>query len=223
MVKEKRHLYQALVISAIWIIILWIIWIMSAWSGINLSNWGIRPRSWDGLIGIFTSPWIHAPTYDHLLSNSIPLFILSSLILYFYRSISLQLIIGAIIITGLWVWAAARPSYHIGASGIIYAFAFFLFFSGVFRKDKVSLAISLLVAFLYGGMVWGILPTKEYVSWESHLFGALAGILLAFYYRKEVIRQETIYSWQIDDTQDSGEWDYKNNYNPPEGFKYPDS
>jgi membrane associated rhomboid family serine protease len=85
--------------------------------------------------------------------------------------------------TGLWIWCFARHSYHIGASGLVYAFVFFLFFSGVLRKDRAAMAISLLVTFLYGSIVWGLLPVVEEVSWEAHLMGTLSGILFAWYYR----------------------------------------
>jgi membrane associated rhomboid family serine protease len=106
-------------------------------------------------------------------------------LIYFYRGISLSVITMIWFFTNTWVWLAARPDVHIGASGLIYGFVCFLFFSGVFRRDPRLLAISLLVTFLYGSLVWGILPVSQTISWESHFFGSVAGIFAAIYFRKE--------------------------------------
>ncbi len=100
--------------------------------------------------------------------------------------------------TGFWVWLAARDSSHIGASGLIYGFVCFLFFSGLLRKDTRLMAVSFLVTFLYGSMVWGILPVDQSISWESHLFGSIAGIFCAIYYRAEG-PQRTKAQWEIDE------------------------
>ena len=100
--------------------------------------------------------------------------------------------------TGFWVWLAARDSSHIGASGLIYGFVCFLFFSGLLRKDTRLMAVSLLVTFLYGSMVWGILPVDQSISWESHLFGSIAGIFCAYYYRADG-PQRPKSQWEIDE------------------------
>ena len=105
--------------------------------------------------------------------------------------------------TGFWVWLAARDSAHIGASGIIYGLVCFLFFSGILRKDKRLLSVSMLVTFLYGSMVWGILPIDQTVSWESHLFGSIAGIFCAVYYRKLGPEQPKP-QWEIDEENEAG-------------------
>ena len=109
----------------------------------------------------------------------------SHVIFYFYRPIAFQIFLWVYLSTGIWVWSAARNSYHIGASGIIYGFESFLFFSGVFRKNTKLQALSLLVVFLYGSTIWGIFPIEKHISWESHALGALAGLIIAYYYRKE--------------------------------------
>ena len=106
---------------------------------------------------------------------------------------------------GLLVWLFARESYHIGASGLVYGFAAFLFFSGLFRKDKRSIALSLLIVFLYGGMVWGVLPTDPKISFESHLFGALTGIVCAFLFRKN--DPPPVYEWEEENYEDEIEDD----------------
>jgi membrane associated rhomboid family serine protease len=102
---------------------------------------------------------------------------------YFYRPVAFRVFFLTWIITGILVWLGGRSSYHIGASGLIYGFASFLFFSGIIRNNINLMAISLLVVFLYGGLVWGILPYDYKISWESHLFGALTGLALAITYR----------------------------------------
>lgn len=219
----KQQFLQSLFISAIWILILWFIWGIGYFTNSSLAHWGILPRKASGLIGIISSPFIHSASYDHLLSNSVPLFILWSSVHYFYRPISWRVLGSIVLITGIWVWAAARPAYHIGASGVVYGLAFFLFFSGVFRKDRVSLAIALIVVMFYGGMVWGVFPNRPNVSWEAHLFGALSGILLAYFYRNKIILAKKYYSWELQEESDNGLWNYKDQFQPPEGFKYPDS
>jgi membrane associated rhomboid family serine protease len=134
------------------------------------------------MLGILTSPFLHGDT-NHLGANSMPLLILGTLILYFYPTAATRVILGIYFISGLAVWLLARPVTHIGASGLVYGFAFFLFFSGVFRNDMKSLAISFFIIFMYGGIVWGLMPNLIGISWESHLFGAIAGSLLAYAFR----------------------------------------
>ncbi|MCX6291440.1 MAG: rhomboid family intramembrane serine protease [Bacteroidetes bacterium] len=174
-------------------------------------KFGILPRQAEGLIGIITAPFIHA-NYDHLLSNTLPLLVVGSGLIYFYREIAFRMISLIWLFTGFWVWIAARPDSHIGASGLIYGFVVFLFFSGIFRKDRRLLSISLLVTFLYGGMVWGILPVDQTISWESHLFGSLAGILCAVYFRKEG-PQAVVHVWEEDDAIETGN-EYWKEQNP---------
>lgn len=182
--EEKSLIRKSITYPFLFVALLWIIKVLEVYFKWNLVNFGIRPRMFEGLIGILTGPFVHA-NYEHLLSNSLPLLVVGTGLIYFYREIAFRVIILIYLFTGFWVWIAARPDSHIGASGLIYGFVCFLFFSGVFRKDRRLLAISLLVTFLYGSLVWGILPVDQTVSWESHLFGSVAGILCAVYFRKE--------------------------------------
>lgn len=177
-------LFSSLFYPLLFVAFLWAIKVFEVISNTNLSWYGIYPRTVHGLIGVVTMPLLHAD-FDHLLSNTVPLLVLGTIIFYFYRSIAFQVFFWVYIMTGIWVWAAARESYHIGASGILYGFISFLFFSGVFRKDTRLLALSLFVVFLYGGTVWGMLPIREGVSWESHLLGALAGLITSYNFKKE--------------------------------------
>jgi hypothetical protein len=133
-------------------------------------------------LGIITGPLVHGDLM-HLLSNSFPLILLGIGIMYFYNKIAREVFLWIYFTTGIWVWIVARDAYHIGASGLVYGLVAFLLFSGLFRRDARSIAISLVVIFLYSGMVAGILPTSSSISWESHLLGAFAGIFCAFYFR----------------------------------------
>ena len=144
---------------------------------------GILPRNITGLVGIFTSPLIHG-SFSHLISNTAPLIFMGLGIFYFYPKVAYKVFTIIYLGTGILVWIFAREVYHIGASGIIYGFVSFLFFSGIFRKDNRSIALALVVVFLYGGLIWGVLPVEKGVSWESHLFGAIVGIIPAFIFRK---------------------------------------
>jgi membrane associated rhomboid family serine protease len=149
---------------------------------IDFSDYGLYPLNPKGLRGILFAPLIHA-NWEHLLNNSVPLFVLIITLFYFYREISIKVFLLIYFVHGLWLWFFGRSAYHIGASGIIYGLSAFLFVSGIIRKNSRLLAISLLVVFLYGSMVWGIFPLIETVSWEAHLTGMAAGIIFAFYYR----------------------------------------
>ncbi len=143
---------------------------------------GVLPRNLTGLKGILFAPLIHAGFY-HVLSNSVPLFILGTAVKYFYPRASDKVFVFIYFLPNILVWLFARQAYHIGSSGIVYGLGSFLFFSGVFRKDKTSIAVALIVVFLYGGLVWGIFPIKRDISFESHFFGMLIGALIAFLFK----------------------------------------
>jgi membrane associated rhomboid family serine protease len=131
----------------------------------------------------------------HLFNNSIPLFFLATAVFYFYSEVAFRVFIWTYILTGLFVWLAGREAWHIGASGLIYGLASFLFFSGIIRRYFRLIALSLLVVFLYGSMVWGMMPELyKNVSWESHMLGFVSGIILSIWYRKEG-PQKPVYEW----------------------------
>jgi len=184
MVKPKSRLLLSILYPVFFVTLLWIIKLYELITQTSLSHYGLFPRTVQGLLGIFTAPLLHGDI-GHLLANTLPLLVLGIIIFFFYRSIAFQLFFWIYLSTGIWVWAAARDSYHIGASGIIYGFESFLFFSGVFRKNPQLLALSLFVVFLYGSAVWGILPVQKGISWESHALGALAGLITAYNFKKE--------------------------------------
>jgi len=163
---------------------LWLVKIIEISEKLDLYYYGIFPRKATGLIGIIAAPLIHS-NFNHLIDNSIPLFFLSLALFFFYYKVAFRVYFYAYLLTGIAVWLFARPAYHIGASGLIYAFGSFLFFGGIIRQNINLLAISLLITFLYGSMVWGIFPYEPSMSWESHLMGMMVGLGLAILYRKE--------------------------------------
>ncbi len=163
---------------------IWVVNIFQFVYRLDFGYLGIYPRDTTTLFGIFTSPIIHG-SWGHLLSNSIPLLVLGLLLFFTYERIAIWVWTFNYFLTGLMVWLFARDSYHIGASGIVYGLASFLLFIGFFRMDIKSIAVSSGVALFYGGMVWGIFPLERGISWESHLFGGIVGLLLAFLYRNK--------------------------------------
>jgi membrane associated rhomboid family serine protease len=197
-VKDKIPASKSLLIPGAFIVLLWIILIIQQTFSLNLPyELGLYPRKLSGLIGILTSPLIHGG-YTHLFSNTLPVFLLSAGIIYFYPETAFKVLTIIYVFTGLLVWLFARSVYHIGASGLIYGFAAFLFFSGIFKRDNRSIGLSLLVTFLYGGMVWGILPGQPGISWESHFFGGLTGIICAFIFRKKDKHYK--YDWEAEES-----------------------
>jgi membrane associated rhomboid family serine protease len=168
------------------VFIMWLVFSVEFFAGINLGHLGIRPRTLTGLIGIFTAPMIHG-SLTHLMSNTIPLLFLGSTLFFFYGRIAGVVFFRCYIITNLLVWLfSPRVSYHIGASGLIYGLSAFLIMFGLIRKDFWSLIISLVVFVMYGGIFYGVLPTDPGISWESHLSGAIVGVATAIDLRNKV-------------------------------------
>jgi membrane associated rhomboid family serine protease len=179
---------------------MWAVFLVNLEFDLNLTRFGLYPRTARGAMGIFTIPFLHG-SWSHLINNSIPMLVLGWALFKFYRPVAFKTLIGIYILSGIWLWISGRPSYHIGASGVIYGMATFLFISGWIRREKKVAALSLLVAFLYGGMWWGVLPVDPTISWEGHFWGALAGIALAFLYRKQGPTKPK-YQWEIDEEKE---------------------
>lgn len=188
---------------AIILVFIWLVKIVEIIDGVDLFYYGIYPRRISGLIGIITSPFIHA-NFNHLANNSVPFFFLLAAIFYFYNKVAWRVLGISYILSGIFIWFIARSSYHIGASGLIYSFAAFLFTSGIVRRNINLLAISLLVIFLYGSLVWGIFPYRPDMSWESHLMGLIVGIGLAVYYRFEGPQPTKFINDMDEDPEDEG-------------------
>ena len=194
---ERKALLNILFFPILFLIIMWAVKLVEHNFGIYFTDYGVRPQSLSGLKGIFFSPFIHKD-FSHLINNSYPILILGGMLFSFYKKIAKQVFLWLFFIAGFWLWVIGRPSVHIGASGIIYALAAFLFISGIIRKNPRLSAVSMLIIFLYGSMIWGVLPTIEHVSWEGHLAGFMAGIIVAIFYRNEGPKRKK-YQWEIDE------------------------
>ena len=184
---EKRRMYYAAFFPCILLIILWMIRLWE-WNFHTDLHWmGVYPRAAFGLWGVLTEPLVHA-NEKHLFANSVPLLFLGWCLFYFYKDLGYTVFPMLWICSGFVTWCIGRESWHIGASGVIYGLSFFLFFSGVFRRSIPLMALSMLVVFLYGGMIWYMLPVSELIeeniSWEGHLSGAFSGFLCALLFRK---------------------------------------
>ena len=193
----KRKNLKSLKFSVIILIIIWSVKLFEIVFDYDFTEYGVLPRNFNGLKGILFSPLIHSDV-NHLLSNSLPVIILCLLIFNFYSQIAKKIFIYLYFISGLWLWCIGRESFHIGASGLIYAMASFLFFSGILRKNSQLSAVALLVIFIYGGLFWGLFPIHKNVSWEGHLTGFIAGVLVSFICRKDGPKRKK-YNWEIEE------------------------
>ncbi len=212
---EKKIFKYSLLFPVLIVGLFWLVKLTENVLNLDLAKFGILPLQLEGLPGILFSPFIHG-SYEHLLSNSFPFLILSFALFYFYRNLAYRILFLIYILSGICVWLGGRESYHIGASGIVYGLASFLFFSGVFRKDANLLTISIIVVFLYGSMFWGIFPLKPEISWESHLWGSASGLMLAFYYRFQGPGRPAA-TWENEpEEEDSGEEDWNQPEEPEE-------
>ncbi|WP_430811764.1 MULTISPECIES: rhomboid family intramembrane serine protease [unclassified Carboxylicivirga] len=183
---ELKKIKTALVIPGFFLLLTFSLKLVETLEGFSLVEWGIKPLSVVGLPGILLAPLVHSD-WSHFFANALPFLVLGTTLFYFYRGISVRVFVYIYLLSGIWVWLGARDAWHIGASGIIYGLAAFLIVGGFIRNYIPLMAISLMVVFLYGGMIWGIFPLKWDVpySWESHLWGTIAGGMLAFIYRRQ--------------------------------------
>ena len=191
---EIKRIYTIVFIPLVFIILIWLVKISETILEVRWSNFGLYPRNLRGLFGIISAPFLHSD-FKHLISNSLPLLLLSVSIIYFYRKIAIKVFLLIYLFTHLMVWIFARESYHIGASGLVYGFASFLFFSGIISRFYRLMAISFLILFFYGGMVWGVFPFVKNMSWETHLFGFVFGMIFAFYFRDSAPKRQ-LYEWE---------------------------
>lgn len=168
-----------------------LIFALDALGQLALYEFSIYPRRLSGLIGIVTAPLLHGDL-SHLFNNSLPILVLGGALFYFYPRKAYPVIWISWLASGIFTWLWGRENYHLGASGLIYAWAAFIFVSGLIRGRSQLLAFSLLVVFLYGGMAWGLLPVEERVSYEGHWAGALSGLALALYFRKAPLYGEIL-------------------------------
>lgn len=179
------------------VMLIWIVFWAQVRFFSEIKSFGIYPQTIKGLRGIFFSPLIHGDI-QHIYHNTIPLFVLTAALFYFYRPIAWKVLLYGILLSGLLTWIIGRPANHIGASGLIYVLVSFIFFKGVFAKHYRLIALSLLVIFLYGSMIWYVFPVEEHISWEGHLGGLATGFLFSLIFRKTIAKPEK-YTWQEPD------------------------
>jgi membrane associated rhomboid family serine protease len=205
----RKKLLLSMIIPGIFVFLMWLIKIIEVLFETDFSRYGIYPLSAKGLPGILFSPFIHAD-FGHLFNNSLPLFFLGIALFYFYSEVALKIFFQTFFLTGFLVWIAGREAWHIGASGVVYGLASFLFFSGIIRRHFRLIALSLLIVFLYGSMVWGIFPgVYKNVSWESHMLGFFSGLVLSVVYRQEG-PQQPVYEWIDENEEEDDEEDGTN-------------
>jgi len=197
----RKKLLLSLIIPGVIAFIMWMVKIVEVLFGLDLYRYGIFPLTKKGLPGILFSPFIHAD-FAHLFNNTLPLFFLSVALFYFYSEVAVTIYSLTYLLTGLLVWIAGRDAWHIGSSGLVYGLASFLFFSGIIRKHLRLIALSLLIVFLYGSMIWGLFPgIYKNVSWESHMLGFFSGIILAVIFRNKG-PQKPVHEWLEEDEQE---------------------
>lgn len=178
---SKRTLIGSSITPIRFVFFVWLVFVLEYSYNLPISRFGILPREPFGLIGIITAPLIHAGP-SHLISNTVPLLFLGITLYFYYPAIANKVFYSCYFITNILVWLVARPSNHIGASGLIYGLAAFIIFFGLFRRDLKSLFLSAIVLVMYGYIFYGVLPSNPRVSWESHLMGAIVGLVMAWKY-----------------------------------------
>jgi membrane associated rhomboid family serine protease len=181
---DKRRIQHALIVTIGCLVLVWGAFLINLQFNLGLNRFGNRPLRTEGLVGILSMAFLHGG-WEHIWSNTVSFFTLSSMLLYFYRGIGLKVLFWTWLGSGILLWTSGASGNHIGLSGVVYALAAFLFLSGVIRRHAILMRVALVVVFLYGSIVWGVFPIEVGVSWQGHLAGAFMGGLLAVVWRKE--------------------------------------
>ena len=206
---ERRKFLGSLIIPLLIVASMWLVKIIEVSFGVNLGRWGITPHTTHGLLGILTLPFLHG-SWEHLLSNTVPILVLGTALYYCYPTLANRVLLITWLGSGLLTWCIGNPdSVHIGASALAYGLNLFLIFSGFIRGNRMLIVISLIMVFLYGSFIWGMIPSlaiPQNISWEGHLSGALIGILLAFSLRKEGPQKE-VHHWDEDEDDEDDDND----------------
>ena len=197
---EKKKFTASLFVPASFVVLMWIVKLMELAFGVDLGVYGLRPHMLKGLYGIITMPFLHG-SWEHLMTNSIPVLVLGTALYYCYRDIATKVFALSFVISGLLTWCIASRGVHVGASALIYALNLFLITSGLIRRNAKLIAISLIMVFLYGSFIWGMIPVfakPMNISWEGHLAGFITGVFLAFVYRHQGPQKEE-FKWEDED------------------------
>jgi membrane associated rhomboid family serine protease len=191
----RAHFRLAVRLALGFTALLWIIFLMNSAFDVDPDPFGIRPREPAGIVGIFFAPLVHSG-FAHIAANTLPIFVLGTAMLFLYPNASLRALPVIYLGPGIAVWLFGRSSVHLGASGLIYGLVSFIFIAGLLRRDRRAIAASLIVAFMYGSLTLGLLPTPPEVSWETHLAAAVIGALLALALRRFDVLPPKRYAWE---------------------------
>ncbi len=193
--RARANFRLAVKLTLGFVALIWFIQLLNWALDLGVEDFGVRPRELAGLPGILFAPLMHSG-FAHLIANSLPVVIVGTAMLYLYPSAALLVLPAVYLGPGVAVWLFARGGVHVGASGLIYGLVSYVFVAGLIRRDRRAIAASLLVSFLYGASVWGVLPIERGVSWETHLAAALIGLALALALRRLDIPPRRRYTWE---------------------------
>lgn len=213
MEEKSGSFLESLIFPLIFVAVMWLFAIVQELFGMDLHWLGVRPRRFEGILGIFFSPLIHSG-FVHLTMNSIPFLASGFIMMSVFKSVAFRSFGIIYVLTGILVWAFAdlgeiQNSVHIGASGVVYGMVSFILFSGVFVRNRLSIVMALIMVMVFSsGMIQGLSPFQEGISWESHLLGALVGIGVAFVYRSEVKKGHQDETWQEFETTPDAEEEF---------------
>ena len=202
-IQNKRDaLLQAVKLSTLAVVVLWVIQSAGELFGLPLNYLGIRPLTLQGVLGIFTAPLVHG-SYEHLFHNTLPLIVLGSALIYGYPKTRMKALLFAWLGSGIGVWLLGRPAVHLGASGVSHGLFFYLFVVAILRRDARSVGLMMIAFFLYGGMVMTIFPRDPQISYEAHFFGALGGVIAALLFgRQDPKPGRKHYQWENNEEDD---------------------
>ncbi len=202
--RARANFRLAVKLALGFVALIWFIQLLNWALDLGVEDFGVRPRELAGLPGILFAPLMHSG-FAHLIANSLPLLIVGTAMLYLYPSAALLVLPAVYLGPGVAVWVFARGGVHVGASGLIYGLVSYIFVAGMIRRDRRAIAASLLVSFLYGASVWGVLPIEPGVSWETHLAAAVLGLALALALRRLDIPPRRRYTWEDEKDNDADE------------------
>jgi membrane associated rhomboid family serine protease len=204
--RSRANFRLAAKIALAFVAFLWFVQATNWATDLDPGDYGIRPREAGGLIGVLLAPLLHAD-FEHLLANTPPLVVLGVALLYLYPSSAFKVLAIVWLGSGLAVWSLARGGVHIGASGLVYGLAAYVLVAGMIRRDRRAIAASLVVCFMYGALVWGVLPIRRGMSWETHLAAAVLGVAMAIAFRRSDVLPPKRYSWEDEVPDESGSSD----------------
>ena len=207
--QDRKKFFGSLAIPALLVTLMWVVKVAEMAFSIDLNQWGLVPRTAKGLLGILTMPLLHGG-WEHLLTNTPAVLVLGTALYYCYPTLANKITAISWLASGLLTWIIGIPcTVHIGASALIYSLNLFLIVSGFIRGNRQLIVISLIMVFLYGSFIWGMIPSlaiPQHISWEGHLSGALVGVVLALLYRKDGPQKE-VYHWEEDEEEASDKKD----------------